>query len=424
MANVNFNLRKIDSKEPQIIYLIFRHKTWDGKKLVYPLELKIRPKSWDAEKQCVKNIISEQDKDYINKYLSDIRKDVISSYTKAVANRVPITRELIKESLDRFTNKTSALNGFFPFIEDFIKAADTKTNATTGRLVSPRTIQKYNTTLTVLKDFSKTYPRKIDFDTIDLDFYQDFLGYLTTTKNYKVNTVGKYIATLKGFLNEAEAKGLTTRTDHKSKRFKVLTEDSAAIYSSETELLKVYDHDFSEDKKLERVRDLFILGAFTGLRFSDFTAIKAENIKGDNIELFQQKTGGKVIIPIHKIVKEILDKYNGSTPPNISNQKLNDYIKDVYKAVEINEQIEVINTKGGLRVIKSFEKYKLVSSHTARRSFATNLYLKGIPSQTIMKITGHRTETAFLKYIRLDTTEHANILRDMWSAEPSLKVVK
>lgn len=424
MANVNFNLRKKDSKDPQIIYLIFRHKTWAGKKLVYPLELKVRPQSWNFDQQCVKNIISEPEKDYINKYLSDIKKHVIGVYTKGVANRTPITREFIKESLDQFTNKSSAVNGFFPFIEDFIKNADKRTNANTGRLTNPRTIQKYNTTLTVLKEFAKIYTRKVDFDTIDLDFYQDFLNYLTTTKKYKVNTVGKYISTLKSFLNAAEDKGLTTRADHKSKRFKVLMEDSTAIYSPEPELLKVYDHDFSDNKKLERVRDLFILGAFTGLRFSDFTNIREENIKGDNIELFQQKTGAKVIIPIHKIVKDILKKYNGKTPESISNQKLNEYIKEVYKAVEIKEKVEVINTKGGLRVIQSFKKWELVSSHTARRSFATNLYLKGIPAQTIMKITGHKTEAAFLKYIRLDNKEHADLLREMWSAEPALKAVK
>jgi integrase len=424
MANINFNLRKQASKDPQIIYLVFRHNTWDKRKLVYPLELKVIPASWDSKKQCVKNIISELNKDYINKYLSDIKKEAINIHTKAVSNRIPITRALIKEGLDRFTKKTSTISSLIPFIDEFIKTADKRIIAGTGRLTSSQTIKKYNTTLSVLKEFAAVYIRPVDFDTIDLDFYQDYLDFLTTTKKYKINTVGKHIATLKGFLNEAEAKGLTTRSDHKSKRFKVLTEDSTAIYSPVEELLKVYNHDFADNKRLERVRDLFIIGAFTGLRFSDFTAIKKENIKGDNIELFQQKTGGKVIIPIHKVVKEILDKYNGAAPENISNQKLNDYIKEVYKAVEVKERIEIISTKGGVRVVKAFEKWELVSSHTARRSFATNLYLMGVPAQTIMKITGHKTETAFLKYIRLDTQEHANIVRDMWKAEQPLKTVK
>ncbi|RPD40526.1 site-specific integrase [Chitinophaga barathri] len=421
MPTVNFNLRKQESKEPQIIYLIFR---WPGHKFKYPLQLKVLPKYWDGERQCVKNIIAAPNKDAINRHLADIKKEVNAIYTNAVADRTPVTKQHLKTELDTFTNRTTPDKTLLGFIRHYIDTAGERINPVSGKITSIRTIQKYNTTYDVLKEFADGYNRRLDFDTVDLDFYQDFVGYLTTIKNYKVNTVGKYVATLKGFLNAAGEKKLTTRTDHKSKRFKVMSEDSAAIYSPVTELLKVYDLDLSENKRLEKVRDLFIVGAFTGLRFSDFTALKSSNIIGENIEVYQQKTGGKVVIPIHWTVKEILGKYENSLPTNISNQKMNDYIKDVYKEAEITEQIEIQNTKGGLRKVESFEKWELVSTHTARRSFATNLYLQGIPSQTIMKITGHKTEKAFLKYIRLDGKEHANLLREMWDTKQPLRAVK
>lgn len=420
MPTVNFNLRVQDSKEPQLIYLIFR---WPGQKFKYPLRLKVLPKHWDGERQCVKNVIAAPDKDAINRHLADIKKEVISIYTNSVAERTPITKESLRSGLDIFTNRFTPDKTLLGFVRHYIDTAHERINPTTGKVTSSRTIQKYNTTYDMLKEFADIYARRLDFDTVDLDFYQDFVNYLTTKKKYKVNTVGKYIATVKGFLNAAGEKKLTTRTDHKSKRFKVMSEDSTAIYSPISELLAVYGLDLSDDKRLDRVRDLFIVGAFTGLRFSDFTALKSSHIKGDNIEIFQQKTGGKVVVPIHWTVKEILNKYDNNLPTDISNQKMNEYIKEVYEKAEITEQVEILNTQAGLRKVESFPKYQLVSTHTARRSFATNLYLQGVPAQSIMKITGHRTETAFLKYIRLDGKEHANVLREMWENKNKLKIV-
>ncbi|MPN21796.1 hypothetical protein SDC9_169177 [bioreactor metagenome] len=164
--------------------------------------------------------------------------------------------------------------------------------------------------------------------------------------------------------------------------------------------------------KLDKVRDLFIIGCYTGLRFSDLNQISPDNFINNNtqIKVKTEKTGEFVVIPLHKTVKEIVQKYDNSIPDVISNQKMNEYLKEVAKLAELNDRITISSTKGGTKQTEVFEKWELVTVHTARRSFATNMYLLDIPTISIMKITGHRTEKAFLLYIKISQEENANKL--------------
>ena len=190
--------------------------------------------------------------------------------------------------------------------------------------------------------------------------------------------------------------------------------------------MSIYNHDFSQNKKLEKTRDLFIIGCYTGLRFSDFSQLTSDNISNGRIKIKTQKTGEIVVIPIHWTVKEILEKYSGTAkglPRPISNQKMNEYLKDMGKAVEINEPIIVNTVKGGLRAQTTVPKYKLIATHTCRRSFATNLYLDNVSPILIMKITGHKTEKSFMGYLRISQEENANELQKHWSGTTKLKVV-
>ncbi len=152
---------------------------------------------------------------------------------------------------------------------------------------------------------------------------------------------------------------------------------------------------------------------FTGLRFSDFSELKPENIiDGNKIKIRTNKTNDVVIIPLHKNVREIIKKYNNNIPKALSNAKMNLNLKHLGGLAKITDMVEVSITKGGKLIKKTVKKSSLIATHTARRSFATNLYLAGIPSITIMKITGHQTEKSFLRYIRISQEENANKLLD------------
>ncbi len=174
--------------------------------------------------------------------------------------------------------------------------------------------------------------------------------------------------------------------------------------------MRLYNLDLSKNERLNNVRDWFIVGAYTGLRYSDLKRLSKEHIKGNLIGIKTQKTGKEVVIPISKEVRETLNKHNNKLPRMMSNQKFNKYIKEVCKLAGIDEPISVEETKGKLKLHKTEPKYNLVSAHTARRSFATNAYLSGLPTINIMKMTGHRTEKSFLQYIKITEEENAKKL--------------
>jgi integrase len=242
---------------------------------------------------------------------------------------------------------------------------------------------------------------------IDMDFYNNFISFLKA-KNYAPNTIGGRIKILKKFLNEASERGLPVRDDYKKKGFAKPSEESVAVYLNETELIQMYRHDLSDNPKYAIVRDLFLIGCYTGLRFSDLSKLSPENINADNtISVKTVKTGAEVVIPVHPIVRAILEKYDHKLPKMPDNQLFNHRIGEVAKLAGINEIVCMEWTKGNERVKKSFEKHELVTSHTARRSFATNAYLRDVPTLSIMKITGHKTEKSFMSYIKMSQKDNA-----------------
>jgi integrase len=165
---------------------------------------------------------------------------------------------------------------------------------------------------------------------------------------------------------------------------------------------------------LLKISRFFLRGCYTGLRFSDFSRLTPKNILNGFITITQTKTGDDVVIPVHTVIKKIIKKYDG-LPPTISNQKFNNYLKEVCQDIPCLQTIESKTfTKGGKKITLNMNKWEMVSSHTARRSFATNEYLKGTPSITIMAVTGHKTEKAFLKYIKVTLREHAESMKQLW----------
>lgn len=225
-------------------------------------------------------------------------------------------------------------------------------------------------------------------------------------------------------MNDATERGVNTNLSFKSKRFVTVREKSDSIYLKENEIKEIESLDLTNDTKLEKVRDLFLIGCYTGLRYSDYSILKPEQMKDGFIETTQIKTGEPVVIPIHPTVKRIIEKYNGILPASISNQNTNVYLKELGKKVNcLKNTFSKTITKGGLTITENFEKWELLCTHTARRSFASNEYLAGTPTLTIMAITGHKTEKAFLRYIKLTPNEHAKLLKLQWQKRFDLKAV-
>jgi site-specific recombinase XerD len=156
------------------------------------------------------------------------------------------------------------------------------------------------------------------------------------------------------------------------------------------------------------------VGCYTGLRFSDIANLTTANfykdITGSYILMRTKKTGQQVVIPLNSRIKEILNYYGGKMPQAISNQKTNDALKVICEKAGITKEIETKKKIGGETITQVWKKCELISTHTARRSFATNAFLAGIPALSIMKITGHRAEKSFMQYVKASVMENAMVL--------------
>lgn len=423
MASYNFYLKNKSAKKATGIYLQFddgtnRHKLY--------IEESIHPKNWNAEKREMRKSV-DGFADF-NAKLDKIQRNCKAIHTALTLDgkfTVETLREKFKNYLNELNNKvaenTSGANQTIDTLPKFVKSYIESVES----IKQKNTILHNRQTLNLLIEFEKTKKRKLTFERINLDFYNDFIAFLTETKRYSPNTIGKHIANIKLFLNEAYERGVNLKFDYKSKRFKVTKETVESIYLTESEIETIYNHDFSKNRRLEQTRDLFIVGCYTGLRFSDFSELTANNISEGFISVVTQKTKEKVTIPVHPTLLEILKKYSESAkglPRLISNQRMNDYLKEIGREVGLSEQLIRTRTNGGLKVQTKVKKYELLTTHTARRSFATNLYKSGFPSISIMKITGHKTEKAFMTYIKISQEENAEKLREHWGKMVKLKV--
>jgi integrase len=400
MQEAKFVLKEPQSKESTLIYLLFR---FNNQKLKYSTSEKIIPKLWNSETQRAREIRTFTEHEDLNKRLDNLANAVKKGYRDLVnENKLPTVSKL-KEILDQsqFKKEFAQKISFMKFIDDLIQNSNRKRN----------TLKQWKQTQKKLLEFKKFSNTEIDFDNIDLDFYERFINFLTK-KGYAKNTIGAFIKAVKTFMNEAVDRNLTKNLEYRSKKFRAIEEQVDKIYLSQNELANIYNLNLGEDKRLEKVRDLFIIACYTGLRFSDLMQIRKENIinDGKQIKIRTEKTSELVVIPMHKYVMETLAKYKGNLPTVISNQKMNKYLKEIGEIAGIDETMKIAITRGGKTETNLFPKFDLMTTHTARRSFSTNAYLMDIPSISIMKITGHRTERSFMKYIRISQEDNANKL--------------
>jgi integrase len=431
---ITTSTKKLD-KPATIRIRFYKGKQFDCKA---PSKKSILPKYWNNKKGEVRDVADYLEKDEMASELKRL-KNHIEREENNVGDKTTISTEWLNMEIDQFyypeKYKPQQIT-FFSYIEKYIAESKDRINPNTGKKITRSTLLKYGTCFNYLKDFQKIYERSIDFDNIDNDFYNDFVKYLSkrtketilkdgtikTETGLATNTIGKQIAVLINFIHNAIVDKQTSLTATDISKFKIITEETDSIYLNQDELKLLYDLDLSNNKRLESVRDIFLIGAWTGLRFSDLHQVTLNNIVDNLIKIKQTKTGKDVVIPLHPIVKAILAKYNNKLPKILSNQKMNDYLKEIGELAELNDTFTKNSTVGGIKKSKVYLKKELLTTHTARRSFATNLYKDNFPTLSIMQITGHRTERSFLKYIKVTPEEHARKLEKHWEEKYSSHV--
>lgn len=377
-------------------------------------------KDWDKKKERLKIPSSIFGAATINTKLTDARykfDKLISEIDESTTSDI-VYKRLMLEAFDRKSSDQQQNNeldkcNLIDYYLWFLNYYSVHNSPFSKKKLAHGTLKTYRTGLSRLQEYIANRKLKnFSFNDCNRAFYNDYLLYLSTM-NYSKNYVGTIIQKLKTILGYAYDEGIHNNSEFKKSYFSKLTEEIDHVYLTVEELTRIKELELNDDV-LDVVRDIFLISSYTGLRISDMLALLKKShqviFEEDGIKYFQLrqlKTSNSVIIPLNSIVNNILEKRQGNLPNYIHSHLINEHIKSICKRARIVENHSLTRTVGGKLEEFNLPKYKLVSSHTARRSFCTNAYKAGIPIQDIMSISGHKSERVFLNYVKVQKVENA-----------------
>jgi integrase len=372
----------------------------------------IEPEKWDNTTMRVRPSFKnkyKQSANEINKAILLFQEQIDAIFTRfeLLEKRVPNPDEL-KRSFDLETGRKSAGEEkntnekevtFWGAYSEFMKTMGEQNDWTKA------TYTKFNS----LWEHLKNYNADITFENLNEETLQGFIGSLHK-KELRNTTISKYISFLRWFLRWAYHKGYNPTTIHETFKPKFKGTDGNAkevIYLEWEELINLYSLDLSVYPSLSAVRDVFCFCCFTGLRYSDVAKLRRCDIKGNTINVVTQKTVDGLIIELNNYSHAILQKYENIRLPNdvalpvISNVKMNEHLKEMGEIAEINTPQRIVYFKGNKRCEEILPKYALLTTHCGRRTFIVNALRLGIPSEVIMKWTGHSDFKAMKPYVKI-----------------------
>jgi|YelNatPaOPRAMG01_1025707.scaffolds.fasta_scaffold18948_8 integrase len=377
---------------------------------------RINPGLWDTDtqranlRQTRDNIIKGSLKS-LNQYLNAFESKILDIERIIRSKQPDAGFSVVADAIKKQFDKKKA--GLFDIYNEFLKIKRQE--------VSKQAIFKFKRVKALLEEYQKVNRESLDFDKITPLFFSKFYSFLIENKNMLNNTANKNIQFLKTFLIWANNNGYTDNSSYKV--FKAKSEVNEVIYLTEPELMKLYNLQL-KDERLQRVRDIFVFQCFTGVRYSDIQNISREDIKGSTWNVRTQKTHQIIEIPLNSYALSILAKYSEYPQPLpvISNQKMNDYLKELCELAGIDDVVKTVKYKGSDRIEKTYKKFEVVGTHTARRTFVSLSLQKGMKPENIMAITGHTTYRMMQKYLKIDYGHLREEMDKVWGS--SLRIAK
>ena len=390
-----------------------------SKRIEFTTGYRIDATKWDADKQRVKNGCSnklKQSASEINASLLEYYTEIQSIFKRFEVEDVMPTPEQIKEAFNALHKpvsegpkpKNEALPcDFFQVFDDFVEDCGRQNNWTDS------TFEKF----AAVKNHLTNFREGLTFEFLNERGLNDYVGYLRDVKEMRNTTIGKQLSFLKWFLRWAFKKGVHQNNAYDSYKPKLKSTQKKIIFLTWDELNRLREFKIPSNKQaLERVRDVFLFQCFTGLRYSDVFNLRRSDIKDDHIEVTTVKTSDSLIIELNNHSKAILDKYkdvafeNDKVLPMITNQKMNDYLKELAEMAGIDEPVRQTYYRGNERIDEVTPKYALLGTHAGRRTFICNALALGIPPQVVMKWTGHSDYKAMKPYIDIADDIKANAM--------------
>ena len=430
--NLKYNLK---DKEPQT--LLYACSYFEKKRIKVSTGLKVFSETWNTDMQRCE--ISNKFSDRMNRVGRKVNKflDAMDGEWRISIEKDPrlslggeyLTPDYVKWKIkfivDRLQKKDvelkekakiTPLSYFAKYVENMHHRVDPHS----GKYIGERTQIHHKTVLNRIKSFMAERYIKDDFSVFDERFATLFSDWAYNSKGYRYNTIPASFSVLKVWLNAAHKEKLLDNDTYKGYPSKGKEVDN--IYLTRDEIRRIFDLDIKAlisrgeiDSKstIEITRDLFIIGCWTELRRSDIDRLDKAlfDVDKEFIRIVTEKTAEIVEIPMHPMVKALWEKYEGKFPHLGDKSKVNHHLQELGRHAQINDNVMIKENRGGKVLSHIYKKYQLIKFHTARRSFATNLYLSGAPTVSIMKLTGHTTEHNFLKYIKITREENAELMR-------------
>lgn len=425
----NFNLKEPKKQESLLMFLC----RWNNQQIKVSTKQRVVVATWDMENQtCIISKdrftprVNKQSK-RINGFIKDLSDAFIryydESYDCSISNESAklSIQKIIESILDKVKEQDERLKMTpLHFFEDYIERK--RIDPHTGRYINERTKIHQRTVIHRLQSFLMDCNLPDDFSTFtSKKFDSQFSDWCYSTKHYKENTIYATYGVLKPLLNAAKEEGFEIADNYKHLKGKCKDVDS--IYLTEDEIKRIYELDIPKlmesgeidaKSQIETTRDLFVISCWTALRRSDINQLNKALFDVDKkmITITAEKTKRQVVIPMHPMVLALWKKYEGKFPHLCDRGKTNNHLRECARLAKIEDEVRIIENRGGVVKTLSYKKYQLVGMHTGRRSFATNMYKRRFPIIVCMRWTGHTTENNFLKYIKVTPEENAAMMAD------------
>lgn len=398
---VNFYLQNPKDKISRVFLVSFVRK----RRFKFYTTLSLPSKHWDKRRQRVKITGKFPDYQHYNQYLDYLQAQYTEKYFELMRTPDGPTIAALKMHMNKITFKVES--NAISLIDYWQQLIERRTE---DPAFSPGTVKTYVTARRHFIAFCDLHGEH-SFEDINLDFIEKFKIYLFG-KQLSINYVEKTIQQLRVMLNQALEQGITDNTEFQKKSFTVKKTKTDEQYLSLDELKRISTLDLSGT--LADVRDCFLIQAFTGVSFNDIHKINKNNlsqIDGTNVlRYYRAKTKKMAALPVHPVVAQIMDQHHWEALKPITNQPFNRYIKEIAKAAGITQLVEKKNYAGGIEKIDLLEKYKLIYSHTGRRSFTTNYILSGGTKEEIKLMIGHAKQDVTETYIKAEMQKRAALL--------------
>lgn len=412
--NYTFKLKSPNSTSESLIYFrSYFHK--ERKTFIYSTGEKILPNEWDPKNHQPNNLNARgslgNNHRTINRQLNrygDYFYEIVNRYKNI---NTELTTDVLRERFNEEFKKTKNIDDFFKIYDMFL---DDRKNDYSRNSITNSTLKRYITNKNLLLHFQEHSKRKLTLGGFNEKTYNQFLKFSIEVRKHSANTLNRNVGLLKTFLNWTIKNKLSFNDSFQSfKKPPRFTTDEVAL--TKEEVNEIYLFDFSKNKRLERVRDLFVFGCATSLRYGNYSNITKNDIQDGFIRVVDMKSKLKRLsIPLNSISKEILEKYDYNLP-SLTNQKMNLYIKEVFKEAGFTDEIKKTMKYGDELVEKVSKFHDRITSHTARRTCITILINAGTPLKVVMSISGHTSLKDFITYYKPSEDDKINYMESVFN---------